>query len=87
MDPNCLRCSHPLSSHAKEGERQCRRKTLTGWSEETKTFANDEMCECEGYLGRVPNHEVGKRGCPHELVEGSRVCVVCKEPVPAKAKR
>jgi hypothetical protein len=86
-DANCLRCGHPFKSHAPDGEQKCKRKKLTGWNEQAKAFTGEESCQCPGYMGRVPIHEPGKHGCPHELLEGSRVCVVCKEPIPAKVKR
>lgn len=87
MNPNCLRCGHPFDSHKNDETRTCKRQTLTGWDERAKQFKSRENCECDGYLGRVPTAEPGKRGCPHELLDGSRVCVVCKEPIPAKVKR
>lgn len=87
MDPNCLRCGHPYSAHFKNSEMRCKRRTLTGWDEAAKTFSHQQQCACDGYQGRIPNPNITKTGCPHECLEGSRVCVVCKRPVPAKAKR
>jgi len=86
-NPNCLRCGHPFSSHRDDGSRTCKRQSLSGWDEATKTFAHQEACECEGYLGRVPSPPVSKGECPHEFIQGSRVCVQCKEAVPVKAGR
>lgn len=87
MDPSCRQCGHPYSAHRHDGERTCKRRTLTGWSEKDKTFSGQQACTCPGYLGRIPNENVGKRGCPHEVLQGSRVCVICKEPVKTKVKR
>jgi hypothetical protein len=86
---NCLRCGHPFDSHSLEGDRECKRKKLVGWDEGAKMFTGEEVCECPGYVGRIPigSSEHGRHGCPHELLPGSRVCVACKEPVPVKAKR
>jgi hypothetical protein len=88
MDANCQRCGHPYESHAKNKAHKCKRKKLTGWDEKIKAFTGEESCECPGYEGRTPPKPSKKKPvCPHELLEGSRICVVCKEPVPVKVKR
>jgi hypothetical protein len=86
-NPNCLRCGHPFNSHGHAGDDKCRRKKLVGWNEAAKAFTAEQACSCTSYMGRVPRNDPGKHGCPHELIEGSRVCVACKEPVPVQARR
>jgi len=87
MNPHCLRCHHPYASHRNDRDHKCKRQTLTKWDEKAKAFTSREDCDCAGYLGRVPVDKPGRGGCPHELLEGSRVCVICKEPVRDKVHR
>lgn len=88
MNETCLRCNHPFDAHHPTAKRMCKRQTLTGWSEADKVFTTRKTCSCAGFIGPVPDSPplMPKSVCPHECLEGSRICVICKKPVPAKVK-
>jgi hypothetical protein len=72
--PKCLACPHLAKQHNldKGGDRCCRVKILSGWSDEKNTYTASKRCGCPGYAGLDPDAD----SCAHEfLKEGG--CVHC----------
>jgi hypothetical protein len=70
-----MECPHQHHQHnmGDDGDRRCRVKILTGWSEGQNRFLSSRPCECPGYRGLDPEVDT----CCHEWVSASPNCVHC----------
>jgi hypothetical protein len=70
----CLNCGHDVNQHNLGGDRGCRVRILTDWSQMEETYTGFRRCRCESYRGLIPTPVSSE--CPHEfLAEGG--CVFC----------
>ena len=72
-NPKCLACGHVARQHNLHGDRLCRVRVASGWSEQAHTFTTSRACVCHGYWGPTPAAEV----CACEYVPTSNECVHC----------
>lgn len=73
----CQSCGHAASRHDNNG---CQIRILTNWSEETKAFQGERLCNCHRYC-EPPNPNISDTGCPHERLKESPACVHCGQAV------
>jgi hypothetical protein len=76
VSPQCQSCGHSAKQHNLDGDRACRVKILSGWSDERCQYTASKPCLCTGYAGLDPEVDT----CAHEFLpqsEHPRTCVQC----------
>ena len=70
----CDHCHHTIEQH--NADKACR-VTVTKWDDAAMTWTPKQRCACPGYEGKP----LMSTDCPHDFMEGSRVCIWCKRVV------
>lgn len=68
----CRECQHEHRQH--DGDGHCR-VTVTRWDAVNREWECKAKCACPGYVGLKPVALAST--CPHEFLDGSRVCCHC----------
>jgi hypothetical protein len=70
--PKCPECPHFARQHNLDGDRRCRVRILTGWSDDKQQYLSSRPCNCPGC---PPDIELTDCAC--EFVPTSPQCVHC----------
>lgn len=88
-NPKCDRCGCRYSNHQDDKPHACKTSKLAGWDDDKRQFTRQDRCGCPSYTGPEPVRAAvqARAQCPHECIVGSRICVICKSPVPVQVRR